>query len=223
MFNAPLSQSRALSLITMLDLSPHQQVIDLGCGNGKLLQMIAEQHAIRGIGIDKDCQLIKKAQQNNLLDLKFVCRDVLDYVDEMADHDVIICMGAEYIFGGYRELLDAVKVQLKPQGKLLIGTIYWKQPPSDDYLAIMDGQNRHFDLHETVKLAHDAGFIPLNIQRSNDDEWDNFESRSSARRYLQAIDTDDKALFQRTWDWQASYLQWGMDTMGFCFLTLQLT
>lgn len=226
MFNAPLSQDRAQHLITSLELSTGASVVDLGCGNGLFLETLALQHPIKGVGIDKDSDLIQNAkdkwgQQTSKSDLQFVCADVNDYIGDMPASDVIICIGAEYMFGGYRELLQQAKQHLKPNGILLIGTIYWKQTPADEYLAIMGGKNPNFDLYTTVQLAYDAGFIPLDVQRSNDDEWDTFESRSSRKHYQTAIKNNDTVLRQQTWDWQAGYLKWGMTTMGFCYLILQ--
>ena len=71
---------------------------------------------------------------------------------------------------GYREFLQKTQQHLMPNGRLLIGTIFWKQEPSTEYLELMDGENPHFNLPTTIQIAYDTGFIPLEIQRSNDDE-----------------------------------------------------
>ncbi len=226
MFNSPMSLQRADDLIHALDLAPQNRVLDLGCGSGAFLNRIAAKAPIKGIGIDNDALLIAEANaawsaQPKQGDLAFICADAVQYVTTLSAVDVIICMGAEYIFGGYQQLLQAAKAHLSDQGKLLVGTIYWKQPLSAEYLALMDGENPNFDLLTTVQLARDQGFIPLEVHRSSDDEWDMFESYHTRRRYLKAVQSDDPASQERAWQWQRGYLQWGMDTMGFCFLVLQ--
>jgi len=220
MFNAPLSLERADYLISLFELPLSADVVDIGCGNGAFLQRFAQTHVVSGVGVDTNADLIKtantawaKVESDSQLD--FVTSDVNDRVKDMIPVDVMICIGAEYALGGYRQLLEVAKPLLKENGKLLVGTIYWKQPPSIDYLALMNGQNNHFSLHETVEIAYQAGYLPLDVGRSNNDEWDRFESRSNRRRYQDVSEWDSR------WQWQQGYLKWGMDTMGFCYLLLQ--
>ena len=220
LFNAPLSLERAKYLIDTLGLSSGQTIVDFGCGDGAFLRLVASEIAIKGVGIDQNDGLIQKARSNKDYispenTPEFIATDVNSYIKGMSPVDTIICIGAEYIFGGYSNLLDAAKPLLKPKGKLLIGTIYWKQPPSAEYLALLDGENPYYDLATSVELAYQAGYLPLDVGRANDDEWDRFESASSRRRY------QDVAAREARWQWQYGYLKWGINTMGFCFLILE--
>lgn len=222
MFNAPMSQGRAQYLINTLDLLPQQTIVDFGCGDGIFLQILASQIPVIGYGIDNNDTLIQKAQanwdstdHNNESSLKFISMDVNDYIRDMTPVDAIICIGAEYIFGGYGQFLEQAKSLLKPSGKLLIGTIYWKQPPSSEYLALLGNENPYHDLHVTVQMAYQTGYLPLDVGRANNDEWDQFESSTARRRYQNTASHDS------TWQWQSGYLKWGMDTMGFSFLFLE--
>lgn len=220
MFNAPMSEDRAQYLIKKLELSPQQTVVDFGCGTGTFLQLLATQVQITGVGIDKNDDLIQTAQSNwnesnHDSVLKFISADANAYVKDMSPVDAIICIGAEYIFGDYENLLEVAKPLLKPNGKLLVGTIYWKQPPSAEYLSLLNDENPHHDLHTTVEMAYQRGYLPIDVGRSNNDEWDQFESRSKRIRY------QDQAARDATWQWQSGYLKWGIDTMGFCFLLFE--
>jgi cyclopropane fatty-acyl-phospholipid synthase-like methyltransferase len=223
MFNAPLSMHRADNLITSLDLSADKNLVDLGCGDGSFLNHIASQYSLTGVGIDNKEALIQKANSQNInnSNIRFICGDALEYTQNMSPVDTIVCIGSEFIFGGYQALLNLASKSLTSQGRLLIGTIYWKQAPASDYIALLDGEDPYFNLEKTVAYAYDSGFIPLEIQRANDDEWDTFESHHSRKRYLAAIDSDDSSRREMTWQWQQAYLKWGMRTMGFCFLVLQ--
>lgn len=220
MFNAPMSQHRAEYLIEALGILPQQIVVDFGCGDGAFLQQLASQVAITGVGIDKDTNLIQKAtsgwtQMDHESTLNFIATDVNTHIADMDPVDVIICIGAEYIFGGYANMLSVIKPLLKPNGKLLVGTIYWKQAPPADYLSLLGDEDPYFDLLTTVDMAYQASYLPLDIGRANDDEWDRFESFTARKRY------QDVAARNSTWRWQHGYLKWGMNTMGFCFLVLE--
>lgn len=229
-FNAPLSHQRADNLIQSLDLSVSSHVLDIGCGHGQLLQRIALQYQIHGVGVDSNADVIRQANdewatQTSKSEIQFVDTDAVDYVQTMSPVDAIICIGAEYILGGYTDLLRLAKQKLNPVGKLLAGLVYWKQPPAIDYLKStgMENDTPYFDLFTTVNLAREQGYIPLEVHRSNDDEWDEFENSTARQRYETAMQSGDTELHQKTWQWQSGYLKWGMDTMGFCYLILQVT
>jgi len=226
MFNSPLSYARAERLIEALTLSDSTILADFGCGDGAFLRCIASKYRVSGVGIDNDAALIEQAAKDTLeaspsSTVRFVCSDASSYLRDMEAVDVIVSIGSEFVFGGYGDLLQQARAHLLPKGRLLVGTVYWKQPPSSDYLALMGGENPHFDLPTTVRMAYEAHYLPLEIQRSSDDEWDTFESHHARKRYLTALQTQQSDLQQRTWTWQSGYLQWGMATMGFCFLVLQ--
>lgn len=187
---------------------------------------MAAHHAISGTGVDSNGTLIKIATDRTSASqytgsLTFLCADAARYLDELSPVDVIVCIGGEFIFGGYRQLLKHAKQRLAPQGRLLVGTIYWRQPPTAEYLALMDGDNPHFDLLTTVQIAQNDGYLPLGVFRSSDDEWDSFESHHAQQRYREAVQMRQPALSTRMWAWQQGYVRWGMETMGFCFLDLQ--
>jgi cyclopropane fatty-acyl-phospholipid synthase-like methyltransferase len=218
-----MSVERADYLINALDLVNLTHVVEPGCGDGAFLRRAASKTRITGTGIDNDQASIDEAKalwssQSNSGDLTFICADAVAYLASLSKFDVMICIGAEYIFGGYANLLEVARQHLNDRGRLLVGTIYWKQPPSPEYLALMDGENPNYDLLTTVQMAHEKGFLPLEVHRSNEDEWDDFESSHTHSRYLE---TSDTASQKEAWEWQRGYLKWGMDTMGFCFLVLQ--
>ncbi|MBL8153688.1 MAG: class I SAM-dependent methyltransferase [Anaerolineae bacterium] len=224
MFNSPMRPERADDLIDLLAAAPGSRVIDLGCGDGRFLLRMAARQAILGTGIDHAEDLIEEANRNapaqpSARPLTFVCADAAGYWDglEASSVDVMVCIGGEFILGGCRALLQRAKAKLSSQGRILLGTVYWKQPPPADYLALMNGENPHFDLLTTVTLAREEGYLPLAVFRSSDDEWDAFESYHAQKRYQAALQSNQPALIERAWRWQQGYLQWGMNTMGFCF------
>lgn len=226
MFNCPLSAEKASRLIEQLHLDQTSHVVDIGCGEGELLIHVAERYGITGVGIDLRPDLITLAKQqaatrlpDNLL--FFLCQDAQHFDWSTHRTNLIICIGSEFIFGGCRQALQLFSQQLTSTGKVLIGTVFWQQEPSPEYLQIMGGENPHFDYLTTVDIAIEEEFVPLYVCRSNEDEWDDFESRYTQKGYLKALDHADQEAFDQTQKWQRGYLRWGHATMGFAFLLLQ--
>lgn len=226
MFNCPLSLEKANRLIEQLSLVGNCHVIDVGCGEGEFLIRVAERYRITGIGLDNNSGCIERANEKAKArlrgkDVSFICRDAQSCTWETYKSNLMICIGAEFIFGGYRQTLQYLSQSLIEDGKLLIGTVFWKQVPVPEYLSLMGGKNPHFDYLTTIEIAFESGFIPLYLCRSNEDEWDDFESQHAQKHYLAALQNSDEKAFERARSWQGGYLKWGYETMGFGFFLLQ--
>ncbi|MEM8544162.1 MAG: class I SAM-dependent methyltransferase [Cyanobacteria bacterium P01_H01_bin.119] len=227
MFNCPLSTEKASRLIEQLHLGEYRnRVLDIGCGEGEFLIRVAERYNVTGIGIDHNLDLTvraeQKAQERGLSEnLSFICQDAQSFAWETHKANLIICIGSEFILGGYRQALRLFSHHLTSSEAVLLGTVYWKQDPVPEYLDLMGGENPHFDYLTTVDIAIKEGFIPLYLCRSNQDEWDDFESRHSQKRYQAALKNTDEAALKHAQEWQRGYLKWGNQTMGFGFFLLQ--
>ena len=230
LFNSPLHTAKADRIIEQLSLKPSSFVLDAGCGDGEFLIRVAERYEIKGVGFDHNERLIERARakashriKSGLVD--FLVQDATNFSGQNNVYDLIICIGSEFIFGGYEATLKKLQLSLSPKGLLLIGTIFWKQKPTDEYLQLMGGENPHFDHETTVEKAVQQGFIPFYICRSNDDEWDDFESSTSQRKYVEALKQPSSAevttQIEKVRQWQRGYLKWGIDTMGFGFYLLR--
>ena len=150
MFNCPLGVERASRLIEQLNLESHDRVLDIGCGEGEFLTRIAERYDIAGTGVDHNLDLITRAEQKAKekglsKTLSFVCQDACSLNWETHKANLIICIGSEFILGGYRQALQLFFQQLLSSESVLIGTVYWKQDPVPEYLDLMGGENSHFD------------------------------------------------------------------------------
>lgn len=226
LFNCPLHFEKADRLIAQLGLELGGRVADVGCGNGEFLIRVAEQYEISGVGFDNNPELIQEANaaaeaRKKSASVSFQTRDLSVYEWDGDKFEAIVCIGAEFIFGGYEAMLRTLSSALKTNGRLLVGTIFWKKEPSFEYLQLMNGENSHFDHATTVEIARKHGFVPLYVCRSSDDEWDEFESRVSQKRYLEALlQPKIEEKLSRIEKWQNGYLRWGTATMGFGFYIL---
>lgn len=232
LFNSPLHVSKAGCIIEQFNLKPGSHVLDVGCGEGEFLIRVAECYQIEGLGIDVNHLVIQKAQAKADQRIKsgnviFTVQDANDFLGQGEPFDLIVCIGAEFIFGGYQAALQKLKLSLAPQGLLLMGTLFWKQEPAQEYLQLMGGENLYFDHATTVELALQQNFLPLYICRSNEDEWDDFESSTSQRKYLEILNQptpsspDAEMQIAKIQQWQNGYLKWGIDTLGFGFYLLR--
>lgn len=226
MFNCPLSPEKANRLIEQLQLVGDCHVTDVGCGEGEFLVQVAERYKITGIGLDKNSGCTEQANEKVKArlagkDVSFICQDAKSFTWETHKFNLMICIGSEFILGGYRQTLQCCSQSLIEGGKLLIGTVFWKQVPVPEYLSLMGGENPHFDYLTTIEIALEFGFIPLYLCQSNEDEWDDFESRHAQKHYLSALQNSDEEAFERLCNWQRGYLKWGRETMGFGFFLLQ--
>lgn len=226
MFNCPLSTEKADRLVEQLELAHNCYVVDVGCGEGEFLIRVAERYEIAGFGLDKNSDLIELAngkakQRIPGKNVSFICQDAQLFAGKEQKANLIVCIGSEFIFGGYRQALQYLSPYSVDEGIFLMGTVFWQQEPCSEYLNLMEGKNPHFDYLTTVDIAIEEGFIPLYLCRSSEDEWDDFESRYARKRYHAAIQNADEVAFEQIRNWQRGYLRWGRETMGFGFFLLQ--
>ena len=231
LFNSPLHIDKADRLIRQFNLEPGSRVLDAGCGEGEFLVRVAEHYDITGLGFDLNSDAIEKAQVKASQRVKagsvtFAVQDAAAVSEQGEVYDLAICIGAEFIYGGYAAALQHLKSALAPNGLLLMGTIYWKHEPTPEYLQLMGGANPYFSHAATVDLATQQGFLPLYVCRSSDDEWDDFESVVSRRKYLETLNPssspDAEKSMEKIKQWQNGHLKWGVSTMGFGFYLLRV-
>ncbi|PZV06927.1 MAG: SAM-dependent methyltransferase [Leptolyngbya sp.] len=58
----PTPADAMAAMLKLADLSPSDVVYDLGCGDGRLLVQAAVDYGVRGVGVDVDAALLRRAQ-----------------------------------------------------------------------------------------------------------------------------------------------------------------
>ncbi len=84
------------------------------------------------------------------------------------------CIGASFVWGGYRQALQALKGAILPEGRIVIGEPYWLKdniPPefAQSYLMI----------HSEVKLleiTRQCGLDVAYVLRASPQDWDRYEA-----------------------------------------------
>ncbi|HPI67021.1 MAG TPA: class I SAM-dependent methyltransferase [bacterium] len=119
-----------IDLLIEKHLRPGMKILDLGCGNGRLLKSLKKIEDFSYLGLDNCSALIEKAQENiktlkhENIKTKFVCQDILNLSQFTNNEFEVIFMMASFHHIPSRELreklLSDIKRILKPGGFLIM-------------------------------------------------------------------------------------------------------
>ena len=223
----PFNPEKMIKIGRFLELEKDQKLIAFGCGFGEVMVLWAEAFGIEAIGIDireYACgRARKKFEDKGLKDrLKVVCMDGSKYQFEKGAYDVAACIGATFIWGGYRETINGMRDAIGKNGKLVIGEPYIiKEPVPEEYFQKI--QPMHSEL-ELVKIAREEGYDIQYMIRASHDDWDRYEASNwfSLSKWLENY--PDHPDFQQVVDWyhstQDEYLQYGREYLGWAVYIL---
>lgn len=223
-FANPLSEEKIDRLLGLLDLPPDAQVLDVGCGNAELLIRLIERYNVVGTGVEHDAEALsdgpRRAQGRISMDrLQLHAIPAADFKPERS-FDAALCIGATHAYGGYLPTLAALQTLVRPGGQILIGEGYWQLAPDPEYLALLGAEPDELTSHaNNVSRAVAAGLTPLYSVTSSADDWDHYEGLycRAIERFVAAHPDDPEspefAAYIRRWN--AGYLRWGRDTLGF--------
>lgn len=108
-----------LILSMSLDLPRDSSVLDVGCGNGRLLKKLSNYYNKDSLyGIDPSALAVKLAKEGVGINVKMGCIENLDFAPSYFDH-VIASDVLEHIENDNAAYDQLLKV-LKPQGRLII-------------------------------------------------------------------------------------------------------
>jgi SAM-dependent methyltransferase len=221
----PTNDDKLARLVGLLRLPAEARVVDIACGKGEFLIRMAEAYGIRGIGIDLSPFCIAEAQRRLQMrapkaDVVFSQMNGSDFrPDEPRIPTLASCIGASWVFGGHAETLDALSGMVAPGGWVIVGEPYWRQEPSEEYLAASGLSRNAFGTHAgNAEAGEVLGLELVHTLVSSTDDWDNYEglqwyaAAEYARRHPD--DPDLPELLERVAKGKAEYLRWARDTLG---------
>ena len=224
----PVSAPTVRDLEAVLDLQPGMRVLDIASGLGEMLIGFAERHGVRGVGVELSHAFLHRAEARQAervpdADIRFLEMKGEDYVlDDEGPFDVVMCIGASWIWDGYAGTLDALTALAKPGGLIVSAEPYWLQKPDPEYLEA-DGctEEQFFTLHGCYRIAMEKGLRLVWMRTSSMQEWDRYEMLQAAamdRFERENPDHPDLAEIQARCDpGREVYVKWGRETMGFAF------
>ena len=110
-------------LLSSVEISKNNFVLDVACGNGMLLKMFLEKTAINGFGIDISEKMIKNAMLNcpTMTFQVAGCEKIPFEKDSM---DIITVSAAYHHFPSVDDFAKEASRVLKPKGKVYIAEIW---------------------------------------------------------------------------------------------------
>jgi hypothetical protein len=134
-------------------------------------------------------------------------------------YDLTMCIGASWIYNGFKGTIEALKKMTKPGGLIIIGEPYWLKEPSDDHLKMSGIKKEEFNSHyKNVDVGEKEGLYCIYTLVSNLDDWDHYETLYwwAAMDYVtdNPDDPDNTELLKRVRKAKTEYLLYGRDTLG---------
>ncbi|MBS1253957.1 MAG: putative protein YjhP [Anaerolineales bacterium] len=221
----PMSVEKIDELIGLLRLQPGAHVIEIACGKGEFLVRLAEHYGVAGIGVDISPYCIHDAKQKARervpdAQLEFIEMDGAEFQpDEAESCDLAVCLGASWIFDGYRGTLEALMEMTVPGGLVIVGEPFWMREPDQAYLAAVDWQPDTYSTHHgNAEIGEGLGLTLLYSIVSGHDDWDRYEGLQwyASHEYARTH-PDDPDVPELLADVERSkeiYLKWARDTLG---------
>ncbi len=227
----PMSRGKIMNFFSMLSLKPGSRVLDIACGKGEIILSLAELFDISGTGIDISPYFLKgiKEKKKNRVpdaDIRFIEIDGAKYCpagDEL--FDVSMCIGASWIYNGFKGTINALKKMTKPGGIIIIGEPYWIKEPDKEYLEMIEVKKEDFNSHYgNIETAEKEGLTCIYTLVSNQDDWDNYETLQwwSVYEYVaeNPDDPDNVELLKKIKISKESYLKYGRDSLGWAIYAM---
>lgn len=130
--NSSLQYAVALNLLSKVELQEKHNILDIGCGNGRVSKYIA-QIVTKGkvIGVDSSLNQIEFAREHNSApNILFKHMNILDFKTE-EQFDYIFCFSSFSWIKNQPRLLEIINKLLKPVGQFVAGIAH----PDSAYLC----------------------------------------------------------------------------------------
>jgi ubiquinone/menaquinone biosynthesis C-methylase UbiE len=221
----PLSKEKFERFCQILQLSSGAHVLDIACGKGEFLVRLAELYSISGVGVDLSPYCIRDCKEKHRIrarhaNLTFIEMDAAKYKPKPSkSFDLTSCIGASWIYKGYKGTLRALKDVTNPGGLIAVGEPFWSRGPSDEYLIAEKMTRKDYGTHKgNIRVGEKEGLSCLYTLVSNHDDWDHYETQQwlAVDEYVRAHpdDTDNPELIERSQQSKETYIRWGRDTLG---------
>ncbi len=226
----PTTPEKLLKLGKALGMREGTRVIDFGCGSAEPLALWGNEYGITGVGVDISADFCERATKKlyaeGLSDrIEIVCSKGTDYPLQEGAFDVATCIGATFVFGGYRETVHALKKAVQPKGRLAIGEVYWlSDNVPQEY--VQKETSAHTET-ELLRITREEGFEMECVIRASHDDWDRYSSDNwyGLLRWLEENPThpDRQQVFERLRHTQDAYFQYERQYLGWAMYVLKPT
>ena len=230
----PISEEGVLEMESVLELKPGMRVLDIASGLGEMLIGMACRHGVSGVGVDVSPYAIRRAEARKAAlapqaDIRFLEMKGEDYAppsDPDERFDVVMCVGASWIWKGYKGTLRALEGFVKPGGLIVNGEPFWRMSPPDAYLRSASlGRHEFPTLDEYYGTLSDLGLSLVWMRGVTEQEWDRYEMLqvTSFDRFARENpgDPDLEEIRKKLVPTKEAYFRWGRSVCGFAFWVLR--
>jgi len=137
------------------------RLLDVACGNGRLLKMLRQTYTFEGYGVDISENMVKVASKGNP-DMIFKKAPCDDLPFEDAFFDAITVCAAYHHFPNVKAFANEASRVLKPHGKLYIAEVYcpgfWRAVLNPFIRFSPAGDIRFYSPDEIILLLRNVGF-----------------------------------------------------------------
>ena len=148
-------------LLEMIQIPDGSKVLDVACGNGRLLEMMSRRQPLSGFGVDISDKMVENARRlNPSMVFRQACCDALPFED--ASMDVVTVCAAYHHFPDVDAFAREAWRTLKPDGKLYIAEVYyprWLRALCNPLIRFSRaGDVRLYSPEEILRVMEKVGF-----------------------------------------------------------------
>lgn len=226
----PIGMDKLDALAAICEVDADKRVLDIASGKGAMLRRWAAKRSMRGVGVDisgEFCGAARdRAREENIDDLVgFVEGEAAQYLERCQEvFDVVSCLGATWIGGGLRGTLDLMVPRLRgPDSHLVVGEVFWSEPPPEEALRELTGDDRELfaTLEGTLDRFESRGLELVHMIAAGRHEWDEYYASQwlTVDRYLRTHPEETEAEALRSWiakgrrqylRWERRYFEWAI-------------
>ncbi len=160
-FDGKFTLSYNQYLYEYVEVKEGDAILDIACGNGRLLNMISKKARINGFGIDISDEMIKAAQkENNGISFKVCEADKTPFEDNSFDV-ITVCCAFHHFIDPEGFMKEAYRI-LKHKGKLIVADptapIIIRHIENFIFPRLKMGDVRIYSIMEMKRFFHNANF-----------------------------------------------------------------
>lgn len=187
----PLSVDGLRLVVEYLGFENGDRVLDVGCGNGALVNDLASRWHIQATGVDLNPHFIARAKRRSQR-VQWLLADARDYWAEPNSVGKGICLGATFALGGFDETVAYFANALRVGGRVAIGELFTDPDVGTNVGTHATEESR--TLPELVAACQEFDFQLVGLVVASTHDWDHY--RSSAvqgfKRWARAHQKDPR-------------------------------
>ena len=217
----PMTSDDLDAVLDALSVADGESLLDIACGHGELVLRAAERRAVRAVGIDlSPWTITRSVDAARGRDLRGSLEWRLGDAHRLsADErfDVVTCLGASWIWHGFRGTAAALVRRTGPGGRLAIGDLRVKDGVDGEVVSASLG--RVLTADEQARILEDLGISDVERIDTGPTGGDGYQDRILASAEAWATEhpgaTGEQYLAeQRAWradhDRDRAFLAWSV-------------